>query len=264
MNKSRNPIPHLEDALLTSRFNIGDYLGEGFRLWKKEAGPFIGFGVVTIIISLMVNIVPFLGMFANQLLIGPALSLGAYIFSYKIYKEYMNPDFGDFFDGFKKASDIIVAYLIYFIAMLICFVPLFISFDLLNWIDMEPIEMAASLEDGLLSWKLLLFVIPITVIALCFMYSTCFIYFYNLSAWQAVKYSFRFILKNFFSFFFFVIIAGLISISGIIGFFIGVVVTMTMFYPMLFASFKGLTQLEKFENRDDGIADVHDALIDWK
>lgn len=261
MNSTANAIQHLDRVLPTSTFTLGEYISEGLSLWKKEAGPFIGFGLIYIIISGMAGVIPFLGTIANQIIITPALSAGAFIFAHSIHKAERKPDFGQFFDGFKYASEIVIAQLIYAFCMIVLLIPFFISvfsgfFDML---DTDSLTIATEFADSFSPWKMLL-LFPALVAAFCFSYSIHFIVFYKLKAMDAIKYSFKFVSKHALPFIGLMLISMLFLLGGVLCFIIGVFFIFTIIYTLSYASFKGVTRLEEFEGGDES-GKVHDALI---
>lgn len=261
MNTDQRAIQHLNRVLPVSRFDFGAYLSEGLSLWKKEFGPYVGFGILFLIISMVVGVIPFIGSLVNNLFVTPALTVGAYIFSHNIYKKHTNPDFGQFFDGFKLAGEIIIANLIYYLALIILMAPFLIASggEFMNWIGADPVDIADRLPELFTSWKLALLIIPLAG-ALLFTYAMHFIVFYKLKAIDAVKYSVKFTMKHYFPILFLIIVSVLIMLLGLLGLFIGIFITISVMFPISYSSFKGMTQLDAYEN-EDAEQNVHDALI---
>ncbi len=75
-------------------------ISEAWRIFKAEPGYFIGFLLVSFLISFVVGLVPLLGSFVIYFAISPCLSLGLFLVCKKIdFNEHY--EFENFFDGFK-------------------------------------------------------------------------------------------------------------------------------------------------------------------
>ncbi len=106
-------IDHLDRALAKSQFKFGQYISYGFDLWKKEAGAYIGFGIIYMIISLFASFIPIVGPLGSNLILVPCLTAGAYYFSHKTFKN--KPDFANFFSGFEKIGPLIIVTLLQYL-----------------------------------------------------------------------------------------------------------------------------------------------------
>ncbi len=257
-------IQHLDETLPRSRFQFGEYISEGFDIWKRNAGLFIGFGLLFILMILVINLIPIIGTIAGSVLISPALMLGAYIVSHRTL-ENENPAFGQFFDGFQFAKEIIVAYLIMMVIYLILLIPFifFMGTGMVTWY-MEAMSdpMTASGMDppDINLWGLLA-LIPMIYVGVCFYYVVHFIGFYKLTALDAIKYSFKYVNKHWFLVFLFLIVVGLIAMSGLIALVIGVFITITFMFPMLYSSFRGMTELDTYYGEDTD-SNIIESLVE--
>ena len=91
-------------------FKIGDYVSRGLNIFKQNPGGFIGFVLLFFIISIVINLIPFLG-FLLAIVVSPPLSVGIAIASHKQESDG-DMAFGNFFKGFDYIGQLIVAYII--------------------------------------------------------------------------------------------------------------------------------------------------------
>ncbi len=255
-NRTRN---HLDNAIESSRFEFGDYISRGFDIWKEEAWLYIVFAILLMVISFVLGIIPIVGPLANQLFITPILTAGAFIFSHKLANR-QRPEFNTFFKGSDHAGRIIGLNALYALIFLVLVLPLFIfmglNLDVLSGDEEAILELARSLSPFLL-----LSFIPFLIVALAFAYSTHFIIFYDLSIVDSIKYSTKIFFRHPFILIIYFIIIGLIAVSGIIGFCIGIIITSSMIYPMLYMAFRHITKLAEYESGDSD-NDVYNTLVE--
>ncbi|MEJ6681890.1 MAG: hypothetical protein QNL21_07340 [Flavobacteriales bacterium] len=76
-------------------FDFGKYISDGFDIFKKDAGSFIGFGILSGLILALAGMIPFGG-----LIMAPSITIGYSIYSHKIVND-QSRQFSDFFKGFN-------------------------------------------------------------------------------------------------------------------------------------------------------------------
>ena len=79
-------------------FKFGEYINKGFDIFKKNAGGFIGYLLIVMVIAIVASLIPIVGSLANAI-ISPALYAGFYIVGKKIVHDEPY-EFKDFFKGF--------------------------------------------------------------------------------------------------------------------------------------------------------------------
>ncbi len=252
-----NAYDHLE-AVLTERtpFHTSEYFSEGYKLWKQHAKTFIIFTLILVLVQSILTSLP-LGDLANEIWFRHAAALGGVLVSHRIFlgKAY---DTQDFLQGFKFSAQIILAHLLLVGIIIVLLLPILLAIgigSLTQFADF-PLSVPVELLAGLGIWMGLL-VIPIFYVLVLFAYVDCFIAFYNLPALDAIKYSVKFVHRQWFSVFGFFILIGLMVVAGLIGFIIGIVVTISMVYPIVYYSFQDMTQLEEFESLDVELMETH-------
>jgi uncharacterized membrane protein len=78
---------------------VGDYFKAGWELFKKYPAGFVGYFIIVIITTLVLQLVPVIGWLAGFALASP-LNAGFFVVSAKLLKN-QTPEFTDFFSGFK-------------------------------------------------------------------------------------------------------------------------------------------------------------------
>lgn len=251
--------------LLTSNgyeFKFGKYLSDGLDYFKTQAGYFIGFFVVSILMIMVAGFIPVIGTFASQIL-SATLLVGYFIAARKI-KQGNSITFEDFFKGFSSIGQISIIQLILFGFSLVLLMPLLIyGFSVMfsgiidgikdNSFDdnISPQELFELFSvDGLIP----LFII--TIILLMFMqtiYSFAAVnaHFFKASAWESMEASRKVIQTKFFHFFGLIVVIALINLLGVLCLFIGLLVTVPMSYTIMYAAFDDIMNPDEESNLID-------------
>ncbi len=230
-------------------FSTGDYISEGFDLFKRNAGLFIGFMILSFFLSLIAGAIPKIGVFLNSLVISPILAVGYFIVADKI-KRNRDYDFGTFFEGFQHALPLILATIIMTIIFIIAFSPSLYSlynsgiFDFYTAIlenpldipDFDPIFSSNALTVLVLNSLIIWFLI------VCYTWTTHFIVFYGLDPWSAMEASRKIIMKRWFAVFglylafFGIFLIGMLisSLTAVMAPLLGVFVLIIMMLGILF------------------------------
>ncbi len=246
MIQDRDAITHLEEAYQDSQFKIGQYLDEGYTLWKKKPLSLVAIFCSIILISLLANAIPVIGPLLNSLFVGSCMGLGVFLGLEKID---LNEDFRfeHFFDGFKYISKVIVLNLIILGLAIIIMLPFVFHLG----VDNLQMMVNGNPEDFPLesfSSSTWLYLIPILYASLLISYAIPMLGIYNLQPWDALRYSAKFINKHWLSFFAMYLILLFLMLLGLLVILIGIFITGSMMYPIIYASFKDVTQLEHFKN----------------
>ena len=109
-------------------FKFGDYISQGFAILQKNLGGFIGFAAIFIVLSMVIGLIPFIGSFANSLVVTPALTAGAYLVARKLDRGE-GTEFGDFFKGFDFTAQLALGALVTILFTLISLVPFGIAVE---------------------------------------------------------------------------------------------------------------------------------------
>jgi hypothetical protein len=261
---SGDPNPKIEQIIEQGYdFKFGDYISRGFDILQKNFGGFILFSILSVLIMGVVIFIPFLGMMAVFLLLGPALMAGIYIVAHKL-RRGEPAEFGDFFKGFDFAGQLILVSLVSFLIGQILSIPYyFANAELYSWY-MEIIQEMMSGSGNIAdiaeygeppqpsAWTYLL-MIPSIYISVAYNWAILFVVFYRMKFWDALEASRKVITKNWFMVFLFLIVAGLIMIAGAFLFCIGIFVTFPAYLCMNYAAFEDVTQLNADPGEDENI-----------
>lgn len=181
--------------------DIGGSIGEGWDLFQKYLGGFVGFAALMFIISIAASVIPF-----GNILVGAPVSVGFYIVANKLTKT-TDIEFGSFFDGFNFFGPVVLAALIMTIFIALGFIFL---------------------------------IIPGIYFAVAYMLTYQFIVFGKYEFWDAMEASRKLVSKNWFSFFGLAIILLLINLLGVLALGVGLLFTIPLTYCTLYIVFKKL------------------------
>ena len=197
---------------------IEEYCSRGWEIFKQYPGGFIGYLVVTFLISFASSILP--APFGNNedgvggivnFVLNPIFSAGFYIVALQIAKNRIK-DFSDFFKGFNQFLQIFLVYLIGTIITIIGF---------------------------------FLLIIPGIYISVAYGFANLFVIEKKLSIWSALEASRKLITKQWFSFLGFFIVLLLINLAGLLLLGIGALVTIPLTYCIIVAAFEDIVGLNK-------------------
>ncbi len=193
-------------------FKFGEYINKGFELFKKNAGGFIGYLLIVMIISFVLTFVPVVGALASVVIL-PALYAGFFIVGKKILHDEPY-EFGDFFKGFDYLLHLFLGNFI---------VGIFVAIGIV------------------------LLIIPGIYLGVAYAWVSLFIVFAGKEFWPAMELSRKVISKKWFSFLGFLIVLGLINLAGLIALGIGILVTAPATMLALFAAFHDIVGTTKEE-----------------
>lgn len=202
------------DSILQQGYEvkIGAYLQRGWEIMKQNLGGFIGFTVIVVLISLIPSVMPerLMPLFnAVVNVITPALSAGFLIVAFKTIKQ-QSTEFGDFFRGFNR------------------FLPIFLT----------------SLLVGIFVLiGLILLIIPGIYLAVAYSLAIAFVVGRNFDFWEAMEASRKIISRNWFSFFAFLLVLGLINIGRALLLGIGLLFTIPLTSCAIAAAFEDIVGL---------------------
>jgi len=198
-----NSIKNRADELISRGYetDAGKYISEGFRIFEKDMGNFVGYTVLFMLISIVSGFIPFAPLFIT----GP-LTAGFFIVARKI-KKGESYDFGEFWKGFDH------------------FVPLLLY----------------TLIGGILGFlAFLAFIIPGIYLAVAWSFAIPFIIFTNMEFWDGMEYSRKLITKKWWNIFGLLILLFLINLVGALVFLVGLLFTIPITYCALYVAFEDI------------------------
>jgi hypothetical protein len=234
-------------------FKIGDYISEGFRLMNKNAGNFIAWFLIFIVISVMASLIPYGGSLLNSLLIGPAFTMGCYLVARKTQLGEASK-FEDFFEPFKKPLPLILVMLLVTAISLLLFLPaLYLTYQagIVDWFvqinaaqgDAEQLEELMHNFPHISMVSIVLFVVAALGSQL-FNFALPMTYFYNLPPFEAIRTSVLMLAPKLLWLVLFTMVTVLIAMAGLLVC-VGILYTFPVFYLMQYAAFADITQLNQ-------------------
>ena len=236
-------------------FKFGDYISQGFAILQKNLGGFIGFAAIFIVLSMVIGLIPFIGSFANSLVVTPALTAGAYLVARKLDRGE-GTEFGDFFKGFDFTAQLALGALVTILFTLISLVPFGIAVwdsGLFEWyVDATANPMEQHQLPDFPLWSLVL-LLPALFLSIAYAWTYLFIIFYKMEFWDAMEASRRLLTKNWLIYFAFCIVMALILFAGVLVLCVGLLAALPAVFCMNYAAFADVTKLNEERNDDDDI-----------
>ncbi|SOE22090.1 hypothetical protein SAMN06298216_2533 [Spirosomataceae bacterium TFI 002] len=239
---------------------IGEYLSKGFDIFKANAGGYIGYTVLYMILSSIINLIPFLNLFAS-ILISPCLVFGFHLVSKSIHVDKVVPPFGEFFRGFDHFSKLILIALLSFLGYFIVALPIIITIGVSAFTLQDA--NAKEIFDTLIGGPF--FVVVLTICGFIYLgvswfFASLLAVYHNMSAWEALETSRKLITRNWFMMFVFLLLVGIIAVSGVILFIIGLVVTVPIALCYVFAAFEDIVGIPGNDVTDYNIEGIGEGL----
>lgn len=234
-------------------FKFGKYLSDGFEYLKSQAGLFIGFFVLSILLIMAGSFIPLVGSIASQIL-SVTFYVGYFIVCNKI-KLGLPVSFDDFFKGFSSIGQIAIIQLIIFGFSLLIFSPLLIFgftvlfsglFGSIRSGEFKKIQTPQELlqlfdVDGLVP-LFLITIILLMIMQTIYTFAAANAHFFKAGSWQSMEASRKVIQKKFFHFFALIIVVTLINLLGILFLLVGIIVTVPLSYAIFYAAFNDIMQ----------------------
>lgn len=194
-------------------FKMGKYMSEGFDIFKKNAGGFIGLLFLSIPIAIGLQLIPFIGglvlFFVKMLIHGGVIAVNRKV------KHNEPVQFNDFFAYFKNPGSVIGYAAIIMLFMVLASTPLFLVmyFKVFNGGDLKNVNPEVLLS---MLWIFPLLFIPMLVVLIAYIFSFNILLFINDNYWVAFEGSRRVAFKKFFPILGMLIVMYFISIFAIL------------------------------------------------
>ena len=235
-------------------FPFGNALSRGFDLYKENAGPFIGFILIMMIIMMIVGAVPVLGTIVTSIFIGPQLLAGFYMVCRKADRGEPY-EFGEFFKGFDHWRELATTYAIMFLVYaVLIIIPVTYLVGWSFFQDFEQIILEGGSPFAQVSWTFMLFLIPLFYLAVSWIFVTPIVVFHGLSNIEALEASRRVASRFWLPLFGYFIVASIIAMLGILACGIGIIITLPIAYTCIYSAYD-----EVFPDHDmDEIVELED------
>jgi hypothetical protein len=259
-------------------FQFNNYIQRGFTIVHKNAGLFIVasllFFIMTIATSFMTGLVGgalaltggIMGFAVQQVLgqvVQSAVSapmIAGINNGAQLLDRNKHVELGDFFEGFKKWTDLFVTSLLVAMVMLIASVPgiyllIEAGLDLGELNSPEVFEMLKDLDTERIGLAGLVTSIPVIYLMVAYLWAPLLTWFYGIKGWQALETSRQLAQKNFFSVLGLLLFAGFFFIIGFLLCGVGALYTYPVSKAMVYAAFADVVKLNQnnrdFQNSDD-------------
>ncbi len=199
---SQKGVKDFEDLINSDyQISIGKWMHTGWEIFKSNSGPSIAFSVLGGICYILINFIPFAGMFVLYPFIA-----GFIIMSLMFFQK-QTPEFKNYFWGFRH------------------FLPLLV-FSVVSMM--------------FISIGILLLVVPGIYLSIAYLFSPYLIVEKNLDYWPAMEISRKKVNKQFWGLLGFSGVILMINIIGCIPFFLGLFITIPLSTCMVTAAYKDI------------------------
>jgi hypothetical protein len=223
---TKQPTMKNTDELLTNGydFNMGKYMGDGWNLFKKGAGNYIGFTVVFFVIVMIMTVIPFINLLVS--VFEYVLIAGIFIYSRNLING--KGEFSNFFEGFNSFGQIFLFLLVLLVFMIPALTILVVyllpegfvdsamnGFSNAEYLAEEILSIFQDNMGGIMFLYLALF-LYILYLYISYSFTLILIVDRNMKFWEAMELSRKVIAKNFFSFFGMYFILWLMLVVGVV------------------------------------------------
>ena len=250
-------------------FAISQAISDGWGLVSKHLGYYIGAGVITVIISMFIGFIPFVGSLIDNLFVSPCFAASAIFITWQISKGHGWTDFGDMFKGFSYATPVLIATLIQAFVMVLIGVLCFFSLipQLVDLWELsqgsgafqnqdEITDLAQSIFFNTKNILLFcLFMLAMLLISVVWAFKIHFIVVYKMDAWPAMELSRRVTTPNFLRLVGLFIIIGLIIIVSVLPCGIGLFFSLPFSIGAVYSAFAQITGSDQPDENSDYMFD---------
>jgi uncharacterized membrane protein len=221
--------------------NSVSWIGKGWWHFKSSALAWIGALIIWFVISLVLGFIPFLGSIASVLL-GPVIMAG---FMYGCSEQDAGGDFNvsHLFSGFSNnLGRLLLVAVFYFILLLLAMAIMggvFFAFAG-GAAAIENPETMATMGGGAITAIVVLGMLLIIPILMSYIFAPALVMLDNLSAFEAMKYSFIGCLKNILPLIVFSLLALVLLFLGMLPFALGLLVVVPMLTAATYAAYRDI------------------------
>ncbi len=244
-------------------FKLGNYISQGFNILGKNAGLFVIYFCVCIVIYIVLGAIPLLGSLVS-FLISSSLVAGFYIVAGKTFNNE-NATFANFFDGFNVWAQLLLTSIIGGLLSVLAILPaMFYLIITIGFAGLTEINDFSDSPLGVLTGANLFIVFILfflgAMVSLLFIYAPLFVYFEKLSAWDAIVASAKVVSKNIFMHILFGIAWFFIMVVSVIPLGLGLLAAIPAYFCSVYAAWNDITGYTKEEIDDEN--DILRHLID--
>ena len=198
-------LPSFPEQIQITDVKSGDYFRSGWEIFKKFPAGFIGYFLITIVITFVLKFIPIIGPLATFVIAVP-LNAGFFVVSAKLLKDQV-PEFGDFFGGFKFFPQLALLGIVSGIIILLGFICL---------------------------------IVPGIYLAVSYVFALMFVLDRGLDFWPAMETSRRSVQTRWFKIFGFLLLLFLLNLGGILALGVGLLVTAPLSHCIIAAAYNDI------------------------
>lgn len=191
-------------------FTFSQLVDEGYKIFKKNIGGFIGIIIVNFCISWALSLIPFVGSLLSYFT-SAFISAGMIVVSKKLRNDE-ETQFGDFFEVFKNPGPFTLLLIVQFGMMIVVALPAIAIFFSLYYETLFASGTPSPSAIMAIVPIMFLALIPVFFLSMCYIFSFHIFLFLNQDFWVALETSRKLVMKNFLSIFGLLFLAGLFFI----------------------------------------------------
>lgn len=237
----------IEKALETGYdFQPSKYITKAWDTFKDYPGHYIGFVIITVILSMLIGLIPYLSQIYSMT-IGAALGMGFAIFTYMV-KVHKDETFERFFGGLKFILPITGAGIIQTVILLVIASPLIYTFrdTIIELMDDPTPENIIAIAGSFSGQGTMIFIVSILAIyvSLSLRWAPLLVVFHEYSPLDAIRTSFSLVNKNILGHLILFILFFIVAILGVLAFFVGLLAAIPVIHVAEYYGFAEVTGLE--------------------
>jgi len=215
-------------------FNFGDYISKGINLVVKNAGLFIAFTFVFLLITMVLSFIPVIGQLASSIVVGPCLGAG-FLIAARRTDEGRALEFGDFFKGFDHLAQLATMAVITVLIMIVVAIP-FIAIAGFSYFTAFS---SGGIPEFPPIWTLVL-LIPVIYLSIAWSMGTYLVVFHDMKAWPALEASRQIVTKQWGYFFLLLLVTAILAVLGFIVLLVGILFTYAIMPCAQYAAFRDI------------------------
>ena len=216
------------------RMRVGEYVRRGWQVFKQYPWGFIGFTVLTIAISTVLNFIPVIGGLANFAINMP-LTMGAVIVASRLMQG-QTPEFKEFFSGFHYFLPLLLQSLVITLLIMVSAIPfgavLFSQF----YSDAPNVSLIVIVA---VIWGLVAL-----AVATFYFFAPWLVADRRLNFWPAMELSRKTVLRNFLGVLGFSLVLAAIAIVGALALVVGLLVAIPVIECAVAAAYADIFGLQ--------------------
>lgn len=216
------------------------WIAEGFGLFKKSPGLWIGMIIVWFVLMFIMAFIPLIGSLATSLL-GPVF-LAGFMLGCRELERGGSLDFNHLFAGFSNnTGQLILVGVLYLVAIIIAIIPggIVMGGSLMAMMAGDPSAMS-EVNAGALSIGFLLMLAFILPAVMAYWFAPALVVLHDMSAVDAMKTSFKGCLRNMLPYLWYGVIATILYILAAIPLGLGLLVLIPTLLASMYTAYRGI------------------------